>query len=172
MKIALKVLIAGGVIVVSGGRAEAQARLAALEAPAPAPADTAALAARVRAAVQVYQGGRITEARRALEAAARAQEEAGVLPGTALWQLAEAHFAAGDGLRAAATLDRLAQAAEGHGDPVLQARALFEATVHYQQAGLHDRAADRYARMLPLLRSPYMPAELRRSLRARIVTRP
>jgi tetratricopeptide (TPR) repeat protein len=170
MKIVLKVLIAGGVIVVSGGRAEAQARLASLEVVAPA-ADTAALAARVDEALRTFREGRLQQARRELEVLARAQEEAGMLPGAALWQLAEAYSATGDRLRAAATLDRLARAAELHGDPVLQARALFESTIYYQQAGVRDRAHERYTRLLPLLRSPYMPAEVRQSLRARIVTR-
>lgn len=170
MKIVLKTLIAGGLIVVSGGRAEAQTRLASLEMAAPA-ADTAALSERVDVAVRAYREGRVNEARRELETLARAQEEAGVLPGVALWQLAEAHAGSGDRLRAAATLDRLARAAELHGDPVTQARALFEATIYYQQAGLRDRARDRYDRMLPLLRSPYMPTELRQSLQARIVAR-
>lgn len=168
MNIVLKILIAGGLIVVSGGRAEAQARLARLDAGVQA-ADTAALSARVDAAVQAYRQGRVSEARRTLEVLARAQEEAGVLPGVALWQLAEAHAAAGDSARTAATLDRLARVAQEHGNPVLQAQALFEATVIYQQLGLRERAHERYARMLPLLRSPYMPAELRQSLRARMV---
>ena len=170
MKIVLQTLIVGGLVVVSGGRAEAQARLASLEMAAPA-ADTVALTERVEVAVRAYRAGRVIEARRELEALARAQEEAGMLPGAALWQLAEAYSATGDRLRAAATLDRLARAAEMHGDPVTQARALFEATIYYQQAGFRERARERYTRMLPLLRSPYMPAELRQSLRARIVAR-
>lgn len=169
MKIVLTVLMAAGLIVTSGGRAQAQARLASLEAPAAARGDSTALSARVREAVATFHAGRMDQARRELDAAARAQEAAGVLPDTALWLLAEAELASGENVRAAATLDRLARLAELHGDPVMQARALFEAAVQYQQARLGDRARERYERMRPLLGSPYMPVKLSESLQARVV---
>lgn len=70
--------------------------------------------------------------------------------------------------RAAELLDELAETA---GDPVTQVQALLEAAVLYQQMRSPLESQGRVDRLIPLLDSPYLPAEKRAALRARMTQR-
>lgn len=131
--------------------------------------DSLALEARLAEARRLFVEHRLGEARRTYAAVAEAQEGMGQLPEEALWQLAAVFHAERRPRRAAAALSRLAEAAELHGDPVVQARALLEAAVLFHRAGDAAPALACIRRLDPLLSSPYLPDEVRDDVRRRII---
>ena len=126
------------------------------------------VSARLAKARTLMEQGRYREAKREYAAIAKQQKVGGTLADEALWRLGSLYYADGDLRRAALTFDRLAHEAESYGDPVLQARALLEAAVLYQRAGMSEKVMPRVERVELLLASPYMSAEVRDGITRRI----
>ena len=95
----------------------------------------------------------------------------GHLPSLTLWHLASAHFYGGDPRRAAQVLDELRVEAAGFGDLAVEAVALYNAAWLNGKAGRGREAGSRVAQLEKLLRSPYMPADVRTFLAGRIDAR-
>lgn len=147
-----------------GGKADAQetVRLAMSGAARPA-ADSAKAATRLVWARELMVRGDFNGARRELGRAVRDARASGSYAGPALWEMANIEHLNAP-LRAAEILDQAAIEAETYGDPVAQARALLAAAVLYQQADRPGEARARVDRLRPMLRSPYLPEELRKEL--------
>lgn len=111
--------------------------------------------------------GEVRSARRAAEAVVREGRD-GLASVEALLFLAQMDHADGRRMRAADALDRAAVEAAKHGDPVAQTRALLDAATIYVSEGQMARAAARVEQLRPLLRSPYLPAELRAEAEGRL----
>jgi hypothetical protein len=126
-----------------------------------------AIEAKLEAAHRMRMEGRTREALRELTAAARAQVATGTSAAQTLWEVAEIQYSDGRLAASARTLDRVAREAEKFGDPVLQARALFEAAVQYSTLGQHGEAALRMERLEPLLESPFIGSDLKSQISAR-----
>lgn len=139
----------------------------ALRTAATAAGDTARTVDEVDRARGLLRAGEFRAARRVLEEAVRQRGEAGRPAARAWWLLAEMDHAAGRPLRAARQLDAAAHDAEVFGDPAMQARALLEAATLYVHERQFARAATRVERLRPLLRSPHLPADVRRSMALR-----
>lgn len=112
--------------------------------------------------------GRFAEARSEYLQAAKIQRADGLLPTDALWQIAESFYAERNEVAAAITLDGLAHEAEKYGDATLAARALLEASVLYDSAGMRREAHDAAGRLERLRNSTYLPDELRATIDARL----
>lgn len=117
---------------------------------------------------RLCEQGRFKEGRRAYAAIARLQRANNVLPDEALWNLANLYHGSGNLQRSAQVMDELAQAAELHGNPVVQAKALVEAAILYHTLGQRQEAAMRIERLQPLLSSPYLSNEVRTEIQSRI----
>ncbi len=117
---------------------------------------------------QLRVESRFSQARRAYNDIIKLQQSHNILPGEAMWGLAELYYSRKDLRNAAATLDQLADEAQQYGDPVLQARALVEAAIFYQQLGDQEKALTRFERLKPLLSSPFLPEATRTKIEARI----
>lgn len=147
-------------ILVSGGSAAAQTRLASVDGAYPGVERVGPARARLAA-------GDLNGARRQLVMAAREARVSGAYAGAALWLLADLEWSDRPA-RAAATLDELAESAAAHGDLVLQAQALLEGAVLYQKLGDPARARARVDQLIPLLQSSYLPGDVRDAIRARM----
>jgi hypothetical protein len=123
--------------------------------------------ARLDYAHDLRMSGRYKVALRELGAASREQKKAGVSSAETLWQIAEIHYALGSRLRSARALDEVASEAAKYGDPALQAKALFEAAVHYAAIARHSEARARMNRLEPLMSSPFISNEFRNRVEVR-----
>lgn len=158
-------------VLVSGGGAAAQvpARLA-MSVERGAEEDSTRATGRMERARGHLASGAFQAARRELARELRDARGAGAYPREALWMLVNLeHLTHPE--RTAELLDELAASAERHGDPVTQAQALLEAAVLYQQMRDPRQARGRVDRLLPLLESPFLSAEKRAALRARMTER-
>jgi hypothetical protein len=79
-------------------------------------------------------------ATRELDGVAREQRRLGISSAETMWQLA---------LQSARSLDMVASEAEKYGDPVSQARALFEAAVQHSAISRFTEARSRMQRLGP-----------------------
>jgi hypothetical protein len=115
--------------------------------------------------------GRFPEARSEYHQAAEMQRAAGEVPARAMWRLAQLHYGEANGREAATVLVALAKEAGAAGDPVLEARAILEATLLYAELRMRSDT-ERGARRLRQLRSSgELPAELVAEINRRLATR-
>jgi tetratricopeptide (TPR) repeat protein len=119
-------------------------------------------------AYALLEQGRFREARREYTALANRQREQKLFAGEALWHIAAISHNQGNIRHAAATLDRLAEEAQAHGQPEYQAKALLEAAILYHRLRQPERALERVARLKPLSSSPHLSADLRDQIQTRI----
>lgn len=139
------------------------------------PASVGELTPAVRA--HVLRGDSLTGLRRYGEAvveyrrAVRIARAEGHLPSLTLWHLASAHFYGGDPRRAAQVLDELRTDAAGFGDLAVEAVALYNAAWLSGTAGRGGDVGTKVAELEKLLRSPYMPEDVRTFLAARLAQR-
>ena len=110
---------------------------------------------------------RFAAARREYLEAAKKLEAGRHMPCHALWKAAETYYAEGNLARAASTLDLVAQKASAFGHPDMQANALFESAILYEQVGAPSQAVTRLQRLDAVLTSPYLPADVRAAIAAR-----
>jgi hypothetical protein len=110
---------------------------------------------------------RFADARREYLAAAKKLEAAGAMPCRALWQAAEMYYVEGNTRAAATTLDLVAEKAAAFGHPTMQAKALLEAAILYEQSGAASQATTRLTRLDAVLTSPFVPDSLRSEITAR-----
>jgi hypothetical protein len=89
--------------------------------------------------------------------------------GPTLVSLAHVTYATESALKAARVLVDAAEEAAAFGDLALQAQSLFEASVLYAQAGDGGQAARLVEQTRKLLTSPYLPVEVKESIKRRIV---
>ena len=89
--------------------------------------------------------------------------------GPTLVSLAHVTFATESPVRAAKVLVEAAEEAASYGDLALQASALFEASLLFEQAGDHGQAQRLLESTRRLLNSPYLPVEVKSSIERRIV---
>lgn len=89
--------------------------------------------------------------------------------GPTLVSLANVTFASESPLRAARVLVDAAEEAAAFGDLALQAQALFEASLLYEQGGDEGQAHRLLAQTRRLLQSPYLPADVKQKIERRIV---
>jgi hypothetical protein len=122
---------------------------------------------RLEYALELQINGRFKDALREFSVAAREQKKAGVSSAETLWQIAEIHYALGSRLRSAQTLDDVASEAAKYGDPEMQAKALFEAAVHYAAISRHAEARARMDRLEPLMVSPFIGDDFRSRVEVR-----
>lgn len=113
---------------------------------------------------------RLRGAERAYSQAARLVEGAGLFPEQSLWKLATVQHGQGAFGRAADTLDRLAELAERHGRPGMQARALLEAVFMHLEAGNVREARLRVERLAPLQTSPHLSTDFRAEIERRLIS--
>jgi len=88
----------------------------------------------------------------------------------ALWLIAQMEHADHHPRRAAAALDRAADAARAYGDPVAQARALLESATLYARSYQYGESSTRLARLRPLLESPHMTDAVRAEIETRLAS--
>ena len=115
----------------------------------------------------LMQRMRFSAARREYIEAARKLEAGRHMPCHALWKAAEMYYAEGNLSRAASMLDMVAQKAAAFGHPDMQANALFESAILYEQWGAPSQAVSRLERLDALLTSPVIPDDVRSSIAAR-----
>lgn len=125
-------------------------------------------AARMDVAAALANKGHFRKAAAAYHAAAEEQLRHGELPELAYWQEASMYFAIRDNARAAVALDALARHAGEYGNPPVQVRAMLYAAVLHAQAGNARRASELADDLHTLRNSPYLDAELRSELDARL----
>ena len=110
---------------------------------------------------------RFAHARREYISAAKKLEAAGAMPCEALWQAAEMYHAEGNMRGAARTLDLVAEKAAAFGHPSMQAKALLEAAILYEQSGAAWQASTRLTRLDAVLTSPHVPDSVRSEIAKR-----
>jgi hypothetical protein len=110
---------------------------------------------------------RFADARREYVAAAKKLEASGAMPCHALWQAAEMYHAEGNVRGAASMLDLVAEKAATFGHPSMQAKALLEAAILYEQSGAESQAITRLTRLDAVLTSPFVPDSVRSEIAAR-----
>ncbi len=100
--------------------------------------------------------------------AAREQRAAGILPEEAMWHLAQMYHGEGRIRKAAMTLEYLAWEAALAGEPMVQARALLEATLLYGQLPDADEVEQGVRRLVELCSGEQIPPELRVQIERRL----
>ncbi len=130
--------------------------------------DASEVRMRLDKAQQLCEQGRWKEARREYASVAKFQRTHKVLADEALWNLANLYHGDRQILRAAQTMDALADEAELYGNPVVQAKALIESAILYQSLQMSDEASARIERLQPLLASPFVSDEVRGAIQKRI----
>ena len=156
-------------------QASTPVRLAAAGAAYAAPAanttdPSTAASTRLARAEELVKRGRIAQASREYIKVAKMQRAQNVLPSEALWKLAELHNTYGQSPeRTANVLASLAADAERLGEPAVEAKALLEATILYNEADMPEKARDCASRLDALLTSPGVSDEVRREAQSRIV---
>lgn len=161
MKFSAAALLALSAFVLPAAPLTAQPDTAAVE-------DSPEVDARLRVAGELADIGDYKGARREYDRVAALQRARGELPGRALWLSAQMSYSRHQHQRAAVTLEALAKEAQRYGDPVLQARALIEAAVLYQHAGMGKESLACLKQLKPLLSSPYLSAQARAAIEERI----
>ena len=129
---------------------------------------TAAVQARVSRGDMLTGIQRFAEAQREYLRAAEIARQQGHLPSFTLWHLAGAYYYQGDPRRAADVMQQLSSEAAQWGDLSVQALALFNSAWLNGQGGRGQLAATQLAALTKLLRSPYMPTDLRDHLTAKL----
>jgi hypothetical protein len=114
------------------------------------------------------QSGQFAEARREYRAASQLQLRMRELPTTAMWQIANAHYAEGSSARAAKTLDELAAMAAVHGEPNVQARALLEAAFLYRASGNLQRPLEIKKQLREMAEREALEPELKSAIQRRM----
>lgn len=130
--------------------------------------DASEVRMRLDRAHELSEQGRWKEARREFASVAKFQRTHQVLADEALWHLANLYHGDRQIRRAAETMDDLADAAQLHGNPVVQAKALIESAILYQSLNMPEQASARIERLQPLLDSPFLSDEVRSSIQKRI----
>ena len=115
----------------------------------------------------LHQRMRFADARREYMEAARKLEAGSVMPCEALWLAAEMYHAEGNLTRAAQTLDLVAAKAASFGHPSMQARALLESAILFEQVGADSQSIARLARLDAVLSSPHVPEDVRTAIASR-----
>jgi hypothetical protein len=110
---------------------------------------------------------RFADARREYMEAAKKLEAGSMMPCEALWLAAEMYYAEGNVSRAAQTLDLVAAKAAAFGHPSMQARALLESAILFEQIGANSQAITRLTRLDAVLSSPHVPGDVRMAIAAR-----
>ena len=118
-------------------------------------------------AQSLHQRMRFADARREYFEAAKKLEAGHTMPCHALWQAAEMYYAEGNVRRAAATLDLVAEKAAAFGHPSMQAQALLESAILFEEAGAESQAITRLQRLDAVLTSPVVPDSIRAQIAAR-----
>jgi tetratricopeptide (TPR) repeat protein len=126
-------------------------------------------AAHIQRGESYSRDGRFDEAIREYEMAADAMRAVGTLPTQALWSIAELQHAQGNDRQAARTLNALADEAQEKGDAVVEASALMEAIVLYNDAGMTGPARQAMRRLEQIRSATELSAELSASIEARIL---
>jgi hypothetical protein len=130
--------------------------------------DAARVSALLDRGDSLEAAGRIHAARRQYQSLIDQQRTAGQYPLQALWHLANSYYFGEDELRAAATLDELAEAAAQFGDPATELRASFEAAIMYQQHQQPNRVAQKVVRVRALLHSPVIDEATKKDIEKRL----
>jgi hypothetical protein len=115
----------------------------------------------------LHQRLRFADARREYLEAAKKLEAGSLMPCEALWLAAEMYYAEGNVSRAAQTLDLVAAKAAAFGHPSMQAKALLESAILYEQVGAESRSVSRLTQLDALLSSPYVTSDVRSAIAAR-----
>ena len=113
-------------------------------------------------------GQRFVAAQVAYRDAADMARKQGHLPSLSMWRLANSYFADGNLTDAAGVLDKLTNEAARHGDLPVEALAIFYSAWLNGQAGRGREMTSRIEQLETLLRSPYLPVELRNNLAQRL----
>jgi len=119
-------------------------------------------------AEELHRALRLDAAVRVYREVVTVQDSMGELPVLALQRIATIQLSEGQTGAAATTMDRLAERAEWLGYPEIQARALIESAVLYQQLGARHAARERVRRLEPLLGSPHLDADTSNRIRSRL----
>jgi len=91
----------------------------------------------------------------------------GDFPNPALYRIAVSYYYEGRSVTAADQLEKLASEATAYGDLVAQAWALADAAWINSRAGMKFAMDERVDRLKLLLRSPYLPSEVRSEILTR-----
>ena len=134
----------------------------------PGAPDAARISATLAKGDSLEAAGRVNAARRQYQSLIDQQRAAGQYPLQALWHLANSYYFREDELRAAATLDDLADAAGQFGDPATELRASFEAAVMYQRHHQPARVAQKVVRVRALLHSPVIDEATKKEIEKRL----
>ena len=129
---------------------------------------TAAVQARVSRGDKLTGVQRFAEAQREYRRAAEIARQQGHLPSFTLWHLAGAYYYQGDPRRAADVMQQLASEAAEWGDLSVEALALFNAAWLNGQGGRGQVAATQLVALTKLMRSPYMPSDVRDHLTGKL----
>jgi hypothetical protein len=133
--------------------------------------DTARVRAMLATGDSLESVGHFAAARRQYRLLIDAQRAADQYPAEGLWHLANSYFNRGDAMQAASTLDELASAAAGVGDPVWELRATLEAALIYEKHRDGARVGPRLDRVRALLRSPVIPDAVKEAVEGRLAKR-
>ena len=123
--------------------------------------------ANLTRAQALHQRMRFADARREYMEAAKKLEAGSVMPCEALWSAAEMYYAEGNVTRAAQMLDLVAAKAATFGHPSMQARALLESAILFEQVGSASQSMTRLARLDAVLESTQVPDDVRTAIAAR-----
>ena len=134
----------------------------------PGAPDTARVSAMLARGDSLEAAGRVHEARRQYQSLIDQQRAAGQYPLRALWHLANSYYFHDDEVRAASTLDELADAAGRFGYPATELRASFEAAVLYQRHHQPARVAQKVVRVRALLNSPVIDEATKKEIEKRL----
>jgi hypothetical protein len=113
--------------------------------------------------------GRIHAARWQFRKLIGEQRAAGQYPREALWHLANSYYFRDEELRAAFTLDELAEAAAEFGDPRTELRASFQAGIIYQRYNQPTHVAAKLERVRALLHSPVIDDATKQQVKEQLV---
>ncbi len=125
------------------------------------------VAARIAKGDELASDQKFGAARREYGAAAEIAREEGVLPVEAVRRIANTFYFEGRFQSAARTLEGLAAEAASYGDIVVQAWALADAAWIHGLDGARIDMERRVTELERLLRSPYLPDQVRRDVVAK-----
>ena len=132
--------------------------------------DPVAVSTRLDRARELVRQGRIPAASREYIKVAKMQRAQNVLPTEAMWELAELHNTYERiPERTANVLVALAADAERFGNPEIEAKALLEAAILYDEAFLPVKANECADRLDVLMTSPLVSDEFRKEATSRII---
>jgi len=108
-----------------------------------------------------------TSARRQYESARDLIQMDGDFPNPALYRIAVSYYYEGRSVTAADQLEELASEASEYGDLVAEVWALADAAWINSRIGMRLTTDDRVVRLRQLLKSPYLPSEVREEILTR-----